>query len=105
MRCSAGNIASSSPRELNLIAVDISALCLGVDALNNVSVGELPFACTFRLVESEIALKEGAVGVAPLTFDELTILEGSNILLACLEEDVSTLSVLLSAGPVSGVNI
>ena len=102
---SARNVACGPPRELNLVTIDVCTLCLRVDALNEVAVGEFPATSTLGLVESEVALEGGAVGVEPLALDELTVLEAANVLLHCLEEDVSALTVLLSSSPVAGVDI
>ena len=78
---------------------------MGVDALYDVSVREVPATSALRLVEAKVALEVGAVGVAPLACDELTILESSDVLLACLFEDVGALAVFLSISPVAGVDV
>ena len=103
--CSARDVTSSPPRELNLVTIDVSTLCLGIDAINNVAVGKFPIANTLRLIESEVALEGGAVRVEPLALHELAILEVTNILLHCLLKDVGALTILLSAGPVTRVHI
>lgn len=102
---SVGNIARSSPGELNLVSFNISTLRLRVDALDAVAVGEVPAARTLRLVETKVALEVGAVGVEPLSSDELSVLEIADILLSRLEEDVGSLTVLLSVRPVARVDV
>ena len=57
------------------------------------------------MVKSKVALEERTIGVEPFAARELSIFEGANILLTCLKEDVSALTVLLSVCPVAGVNI
>jgi len=102
---SACNVAGSLPGKLDLITWNISTLSLGVDTLDNVSVGEVPFTLSLWLVKSEGALEVGTVGISPLSVHEVAILETSNVLLSCLFEDVSTLSVLLSLSPVARVDV
>eukprot|EP00354_Favella_ehrenbergii_P010011 CAMPEP_0170466672 /NCGR_PEP_ID=MMETSP0123-20130129/10541_1 /TAXON_ID=182087 /ORGANISM="Favella ehrenbergii, Strain Fehren 1" /LENGTH=224 /DNA_ID=CAMNT_0010732853 /DNA_START=58 /DNA_END=730 /DNA_ORIENTATION=- len=99
------NVARGSPGELNLVAVNIGALGLCVDALDDVAVCEFPAASSLGLVESEVALEEGTVGVEPFTFHELAVLEGANVFLARLLEDVGALAVLLASDPVARVDI
>ena len=76
-----------------------------VDSFHNVAIGKFPASSTLGLVESKVALECGAVGVKPLAVDKLSVLESSDVLLACLEENVGSLSIFLSIGPVAGVNI
>ena len=99
------NIAGSSPRELNLVTFDVSTLGLRVDTIDNVAVGEFPVSDTLGLVEAEVALEAGAIWVTPLALGQLTVFESSDILLACLLEDVGALTVFLAAGPHARVDI
>ena len=100
-----GNVTGGSPRELNLVAVDVGALRLRVDALHHVAVGKVPASCSLRLVEPEVALEVGAVRVEPLAVDELSVFEFAHVLLACFEEDVGALAIFLSIGPVARVDV
>jgi len=99
------HVAASSPRELNLIAIDVCPLRLSVNSFDLVTVGEVPAANSLGLVKSELALEVRAVGVKPLSIDQLTVFEFSNIFLARFEENVRALSVFLSVFPVARVNI
>jgi len=100
-----GNIASSFPGKFNFVTINISTLGLSVSALYGVSVGELPLAGTLGFIEVEVAFEVGAVGVTPLSLDELTRLKGANVLLASLVKDVGTLTVFLSLDPVARVDV
>ena len=99
------HVAASSPRELNLVAFDICPLCLGVNSFDFVAVGEVPAASSLRLVKSELTLEVGAIRVEPLSSDQLTVFEFSNIFFTRLEENVRALSVFLSVFPVTRVDI
>ena len=65
----------------------------------------MPFTLSFWLVESEAALKVGSVGITPLSLHEVSILESANVLFARQFKDVGALTVFLSIGPVTGVDV
>lgn len=95
------NIARGLPRELNLITIDICALCLRVGTFDTVFICEVPASGSLWLVETEISLKVASVRVEPLSTNKLAVFERSNVLLSCLGENVCSLAVFLSICPVS----
>ena len=102
---SLGDVACSPPRELDLVSWNICTSCLSVDTFDLVAISKVPQTNTLRLVVSEVALEAATIWVDPFTRDKLTILESSDVLLARLEVNVSSLSVLLSVCPVSRVDV
>ena len=105
MSSSVWNFTAGFPGELNLVSVDICALCLSVDTFDAVLVGEVPATLSLWLVEAEVAFEVWTVRIEPLAANKLSVLEVADVLLSRLEEDVSALSILLSIGPVARVDI
>jgi hypothetical protein len=99
------DVRGGLPGELNVIFNLFGTLGLCVGSLNNVSVAEMPFALTLRLVIIELTLKVSTVGVTPLSRNNLTASPFTNKLHASLEEDVGALTMLLALLPVSRINI
>ena len=76
-----------------------------VDASDIVSIFKAPDALSLWLVVIEVAAEEIAVALLPLSACHLTLSEISNVLLIGLSECVGALAVLLSAAPVSRVEV
>ena len=92
---------AGGPAELGLLTLYISSLDLGVLTVDLIVVGEVPDTLALRLVVVELAFVVGSVGVLPAALHDLSTLEGANVLLASLEENVGALAVLLSVLPVA----
>jgi hypothetical protein len=100
-----GDVTGSGPGELDFHAFHVGPLSLCVDSFDHVTVDEDPFAGTLGLVLVEFALEVGAVGVDPLSSDELPIFVLANVLLTCFEDDVCSLAFFVSVYPLTGVDI
>ena len=89
------------PCQLNFCGVDIGALHLSVGAFGSSAVGVMPGTSSLRFVSVEISFEISSVRVDPLAFYELALIELANVFLSSLEDDVGSLSVLLSLGPLA----
>ena len=101
MLSDSSDIAGGLPCELDVVLSLLGLACLSVDTLHNVAVCELPLALALGLVVIELALKACAVGVAPLTGDELPVGPLPNVFHSCLEEHISALTVFLALLPLT----
>ena len=99
------DITGSLPRELNFISVDICALSLVVNTLDDVSICEVPAALALWLVKAKVTLEESAIGVDPLSGDNHSVFEFANVFLASFVKNVRTLTILLSSFPLARVYI
>jgi len=100
-----GNVTGSLPGELDFHAFDVRPLGLSVLAFNDVSVDEDPLAGTLRLVLVEFAFEVGAVGVDPLSSDQLAVLVVANVLLTSLVDDVGAFAFLVAVDPLARIDI
>ena len=103
--CSAINVACGLPSKLDFFSINIGTLSLSVHSFYDISVSKVPLSLSFWLIKSEGAFEIGSVRISPLALYKISILEAANILLSSLLEDVSALSVFLSSGPVSRVDV
>lgn len=103
MMLSSSNVTSGSPAELVIVNIDAHSLL--VDALDLVSISEVPFTLALGLVVVELALEEGVVGVDPLSGDHLSLAPFTDKLLASLEENEGATAFLLALDPGTRVHV
>ena len=65
----------------------------------------MPFASTLRHIVVEAAHEVASIRIFPVTLNHLALLVLANKLLACLEEDVSALTLFLAVCPLTRVDV